>query len=261
MKYLETKKEKNLMKNQEKNSLENKLEALLFVSGDSVEISDIIEKWQVTDKQIDKAVENLKERFNENFGIKLLKFKNKLQLCSNPEFADDVSLVLNPIRERNLSKATLETIAIVAYKQPVTRLDIEQIRGVNSDYAIQSLLKHNLIEIVGRKDAVGKPLLFGTTDEFLKRFDLEDLTKLPSYNELLNSIQVINNQSSIYNEFDIPDEENSEKIETEIDNNEDIKEENVDSNQNVSDNPNNSLTETDFEFLRNENDNDIEKEI
>ena len=200
------------MKNQEKNSLENKLEALLFVSGDSVEIADIIEKWQVTDKQIEKAVENLKERFNENFGIKILKFKNKLQLCSNPEFADDVSLVLNPIRERNLSKATLETIAIVAYKQPVTRLDIEQIRGVNSDYAIQTLLKHNLIEVVGRKDAVGKPLLFGTTDEFLKRFDLEDLSKLPSYDELLNSIQVINNQSSIYNEFEIPDEENSEDL-------------------------------------------------
>lgn len=249
------------MKNQEKNSLENKLEALLFVSGDSVEISDIIEKWQVTDKQIDKAVENLKERFNENFGIKILKFKNKLQLCSNPEFADDVSLVLNPIRERNLSKATLETIAIVAYKQPVTRLDIEQIRGVNSDYAIQSLLKHNLIEIVGRKDAVGKPLLFGTTDEFLKRFDLEDLTKLPSYDELLNSIQVINNQSSIYNEFDIPDEENSEKTETEIVNNDDIKEANFVNNENFSDKHNKSLTETDFEFLRNENDNDIEKEI
>lgn len=198
------------MKNQEKNSLENRLEALLFVSGDSVEISDIIEKWQVTDKQIDKAVENLKERFNENYGIKILKFKNKLQLCSNPEFADDVSLVLNPIRERNLSKATLETIAIIAYKQPVTRLDIEQIRGVNSDYAIQSLLKHNLIEVVGRKDAVGKPLLFGTTDEFLKRFDLENLSNLPSYDELLNSIEVIN-QSSIYNEFDIPSEENQEE--------------------------------------------------
>lgn len=195
------------MKNQEKNSLENKLEALLFVSGDSVEISDIIEKWQVTDKQIDKAYENLKNRFNENYGIKILKFKNKLQLCSNPEFADEVSLVLNPIRERNLSKATLETIAIIAYKQPVTRLDIEQIRGVNSDYAIQSLLKHNLIEVVGRKDAIGKPLLFGTTDEFLKRFDLENLSNLPSYDELLNSIAVINNQSSIYNEFEIPDEE------------------------------------------------------
>ncbi len=189
------------------NELENKLEALLFVSGDGVEISDIIEKWQITDKQIEKAFENLKERFNDNYGIKIIKFKNKIQLCSNPKFAEEISEVLNPIRERNLSKATLETIAIVAYKQPVTRLDIEQIRGVNSDYAIQTLLKHNLIEVVGRKDAVGKPLLFGTTDEFLKRFDLENLDNLPNYDELINSLQVIN-QTTLYNEFEIPEEEN-----------------------------------------------------
>lgn len=219
------------MKNQEKNELENKLEALLFVSGDSVEIADIIEKWQVTDKQIDKAVENLKERFNENFGIKILKFKNKLQLCSNPEYADEISLVLNPIRERALSKATLETIAIVAYKQPVTRLDIEQIRGVNSDYAIQTLLKHNLIEVVGRKDAVGKPLLFGTTDEFLKRFNLENLSNLPSYDELLNSIQVINSQSSIYNEFDIPQEDENEASENPDENS--LNDEHIENSQEV----------------------------
>lgn len=191
------------------NELENKLEALLFVSGDGVEISEIIDKWQVTDKQIEKAFENLKSRFNDDFGIKIIKFRNKLQLCSNPNFADDISNVLNPIRERNLSKATLETIAIIAYKQPITRLDIEQIRGVNSDYAIQTLLKHNLIEVVGRKDAIGKPLLFGTTDEFLKRFDLENLENLPNYDELINSIQVIN-QTTLYNEFDIPEEEKSE---------------------------------------------------
>ena len=71
--------------------------------------------------------------------------------------------MLNPIRERALTKATLETLAIIAYKQPITRLEIEEVRGVNSDYTVQTLLDHNLIEVVGRKDAVGKPLLFGTT--------------------------------------------------------------------------------------------------
>ncbi len=229
--------------------LENKLEALLFVSGDGVEISEIIDKWQVTDKQIEKAFEKLKERFNENFGIKIIKYKNKLQLCSNPEYADEISLVLNPIRERNLSKATLETIAIIAYKQPITRLDIEQIRGVNSDYAIQTLLKHNLIEVVGRKDAVGKPLLFGTTDEFLKRFDLENLDNLPNYEELLNSIQVIN-QTSIYNEFDIPDEEKEENLdasENENDSNE-LSEE-TENEEKTNNDDNNELTEEDIEFL------------
>lgn len=212
------------------NELENKLEALLFVSGDGVEISEIIEKWQVTDKQIDKAFENLKERYNENFGIKIIKFRNKLQLCSNSVYADEISEVLNPIRERNLSRATLETIAIIAYKQPITRLDIEQIRGVNSDYAIQTLLKHNLIEVVGRKDAIGKPLLFGTTDEFLKRFNLEDLNNLPNYDELIASIQVLNEQKTLYNEFDIPEEdENSELTDDEID----ILKENAENNEDL----------------------------
>lgn len=242
------------------NNLENKLEALLFVSGDGVEISEIIDKWQVTDKQIDKAYEKLKERFNENFGIKIIKYKNKLQLCSCPEFADEISLVLNPIRERNLSKATLETIAIIAYKQPITRLDIEQIRGVNSDYAIQTLLKHNLIEVVGRKDAVGKPLLFGTTDEFLKRFDLENLDNLPNYEELLNSIQVIN-QTSIYNEFDIPDEEKEENSSDEnqetSENQTNESKENENDNSNLEDSKtldeNKELTDEDIELLTSQN--------
>lgn len=229
--------------------LENKLEALLFVSGDGVEISEIIDKWQVTDKQIEKAFEKLKERFNENFGIKIIKYKNKLQLCSNPEYADEISLVLNPIRERNLSKATLETIAIIAYKQPITRLDIEQIRGVNSDYAIQTLLKHNLIEVVGRKDAVGKPLLFGTTDEFLKRFDLENLDNLPNYDELLNSIQVIN-QTSIYNEFDIPDEEKEENLDaSDNENNSNELSEETENEEIANNDDNNELTEEDIELL------------
>lgn len=227
--------------------LENKLEALLFVSGDGVEISEIIEKWQVTDKALEKAFENLKERFNENFGIKIIKYRNKLQLCSNPTYADDISSVLNPIRERNLSKATLETIAIIAYKQPITRLDIEQIRGVNSDYAIQTLLKHNLIEVVGRKDAIGKPLLFGTTDEFLKRFDLENLDNLPNYDDLLNSIQVINEQKTLYNEFEIPDDEN-ETTEAET---EDV-EENTSEKE---------LNEDDFNLLENGTEEEIMKKI
>ena len=227
--------------------LENKLEALLFVSGDGVEISEIIEKWQVTDKALEKAFENLKERFNENFGIKIIKYRNKLQLCSNPTYADDISNVLNPIRERNLSKATLETIAIIAYKQPITRLDIEQIRGVNSDYAIQTLLKHNLIEVVGRKDAIGKPLLFGTTDEFLKRFDLENLDNLPNYDDLLNSIQVINEQKTLYNEFEIPDEEN-ETTEAETENFEENSSEK-------------KLTEDDFDLLENGTEEEIMKKI
>ena len=195
-------------------NLEHILEGLLFVSGDGLDKGYIMEKLGVTDKQIEKAVEKLQEKYCEDCGIHLIKFKNKLQFTSNSQYAEDIAIVLNPIRERALSKATLETVAIIAYKQPITRLDVEEIRGVNSDYAIQQLLQHNMIEVVGRKDAVGKPLLFGTTEEFLKKFELNDLSDLPDYEELLSMIDVIENQdNSLYNNFEIPDEEKETALE------------------------------------------------
>ena len=141
-------------------------------------------------------------------------YKNKVQLASNPAYADYIGEVLNPIREKTLTRAALETLAIIAYKQPITKLEIEEIRGVNNcDYAIQILVDQGVIEVVGRKDAVGKPLLFGTTDGFLKRFNLQDLAQLPDYDELLERIKVIEDGSdkpksdSLYNEFKLPDEE------------------------------------------------------
>ena len=172
-------------------------------------------KFDVKPKQIEKAVEKLNQKYDENSGIKLLCFNNKLQFASNPKYVDQVSAVLNPIRQRNLTKATLETIAIIAYKQPVTRLEIEEIRGVNCDYAINILLEHKLIEIVGRKEAVGKPALFGTTDEFLKRFNISSVSDLPDYNELLANIQKIREtySDSLFNRFDpvTPAEEEMDK--------------------------------------------------
>ena len=134
-----------------------------------------------------------------------------MQLCGNPKYADDVSLVLNPIRERQLSRATLEVMAIIAYKQPVTRLDVQDIRGLNSDYAIQTLLNYKLIEVVGRKDAIGKPLLFGTTDEFLRHFGINDIKDLPNYDDLMKDIQQIETENNhLYNEFEIPDDDESQ---------------------------------------------------
>lgn len=189
-------------------NLENILESILFTNGDAVDISDITSKIDVTKAEINKAVNKLKNKYNENSGIVLLSFNNKLQLASSSKYANEVSLVLNPIRQRNLSKATLETASIVAYKQPVTRMEIEEIRGVSSDYAINILLEHNLIEIVGRKDTVGKPVLFGTTDEFLKRFNLSSLDELPDYNTLMEKVRVIENKDDrLYNHFEVKSDE------------------------------------------------------
>jgi segregation and condensation protein B len=176
------------MKNLEK--LTSIIESILFISGTQVAIADIAEKLEVTDKEVLKAAEVLKEKYSKDSGIQLLTFNKKLQFCSNPENADCVSAVLNPIKEKELSKSMLEVAAIIAYKQPVTRIDLEEIRG-NSEYAVQKLLELGVIEPVGRKDAVGKPVLFGTTDKFLKRFQISSLDELPDYEELINKINVI----------------------------------------------------------------------
>jgi len=198
-------------------NLDQILEGLLFVAGDPVDKSMIIEKLNVEKKELDEAVEVLKKKYDkESSGINLVCVKNKLQLSSNSKFAEPISVVINPIKEKKLSKSTLEVAAIVAYKQPITRLEIEEIRGVNSDYAIQTLMENEIIAVVGRKDAIGRPLLFGTTDNFLKRFELENLDQLPDYNELLESIKSIESfDNSLYNNFEIPDEDTSNDIDLE----------------------------------------------
>ena len=182
------------------------IESILFVAGEGVPLEAIAEKLNVSEKQIKEAIEFLRAgKYTETSGVQIITYKNKAQFATNPVYAEPVADVLNPIKERALTRAALETIAIIAYKQPVTRLQIEQIRGVNSDYAFQLLLSHRLIEVVGRKDVVGKPLLFGTTEEFLKRFQLQDVNDLPNYETLLESIKVINENTSdsMYNEFEI----------------------------------------------------------
>ena len=180
-----------MSKKPDKKTLSNIVEGILFVAGNGVEVDEIAEKLQIDKKEVLSAVEELQQKYNETSGIQIISYKNKIQLCTNPEFADAISIVLNPIKERALTKTALETVAIIAYQQPITRLEIENIRGVGSDYAIQLLLSHNLIEVVGRKDVVGKPLLFGTTDEFLKRFELKSLEDLPKYEDLLEQIKVL----------------------------------------------------------------------
>ncbi len=137
------------------------------------------------------AAKELQKKYDNQSGIQLLIFNKKLQFCSNPQNAEEVSIVLNPIKERELSRSMLEVAAIIAYKQPVTRIDLEEIRG-NSEYAVQKLLELGVIEPVGRKDAVGRPVMFGTTDKFLKRFQISSLDELPNYEELINKINLIN---------------------------------------------------------------------
>lgn len=204
------------MKVENKKELKEIVLSILFVAGDGLDKDFILQKLEITSKELDEAINELCAEYNGDKGVHVIKFKNKVQLCSNPAFADYISEVLNPVRERSLTRAALETLAIIAYKQPITKLEIEDIRRVNSDYAVQILSEQNMIEVVGRKDAVGKPLLFGTTENFLKRFNLQDLADLPDYEQLLERIRVINEEEikeaqnqgdSLYNEFELKTEE------------------------------------------------------
>ena len=203
------------MKNSEK--LTNIIESILYVSGTQVAIADIAEKLELSEKEIAEAVKELKEKYSGDSGIQLLQFNKKLQFSSNPQYADDVSAVLNPIKEKELSKSMLEVAAIIAYKQPVTRIDLEEIRG-NSEYAVQKLLELGIIEPVGRKDAVGRPVMFGTTDKFLKRFQISSLDELPDYEDLINKIQLIHgnsdNESYLYKKDEYSEEQNLEAAAT-----------------------------------------------
>ena len=112
-------------------------------------------------------------------GICLKRFGSHIQLSTRPDYAPQIEKLLQPIQKQSLSQAALETLAVVAYKQPVTRLDIEAVRGVKCDYSVQSLMNKGLIEEVGRKETLGRPILYGTTDAFLSHFGLTSLEDLP----------------------------------------------------------------------------------
>lgn len=169
----------------EQYKLVNILEAILFVAGDPVSIEDLAMNLQLTELEILHAADQLEIRYDEmHSGITLKRFGNHLQLGTRSDYALYIENMLQPVQKQSLSRSALETLAIIAYRQPATRLDIEKIRGVKCDYSVQSLLAKNLIEEVGRRDTVGRPILYGTTDHFLSHFGLTSLNELPGLPEV-----------------------------------------------------------------------------
>ena len=173
-------------------NLTNIIEAIVFASGEAVPVKVIVEKLGCSLKEVNSAVSELKEKHSGNNGIHLLTFNGKLQFATNPEYKKPVSDVLTPIKEKEFTKTILECAAIIAYKQPITKPELEEIRQVSCDYAIHTLLELEMIVPCGRKDAVGKPILYATTDNFLKRFKLNSIDELPDYDELMAQIAELN---------------------------------------------------------------------
>jgi len=172
--------------------LTNIIEAILFASGEAVPEDLIKEKLSVTKAQLDSIIRQLERKYTGDCGIRLLHFNHKLQFATNPDYKESVALVLMPIREKEFTRTILECAAIIAYKQPITRSELETVRGVNSDYAITTLLNLDMITVCGRRDTPGKPALYATTDNFLKRFKLKALSELPDYEELMKKISDLN---------------------------------------------------------------------
>lgn len=170
------------METQEKKSI---IESLLFVTGEPLTLPVIKNITGLHETAIRQVLDDLISEYREkNRGVLIIEIANGYQMVTNPAYAQWVKKLRNTSAASRLSMPALETLAIIAYNQPIIKADLELIRGVNSDGVIKTLLDRRLIKIMGRKEVPGKPLLYGTTREFLQYFGLKDLSELPTLKEL-----------------------------------------------------------------------------
>ena len=170
--------------NKELEILEAQIEAILFTMGESVELGKIAEAIELEKKQTKEILEEMMEEWNNSDrGISIIELDGAYQMCTKPEMYEYLIRIAKRPKRRVLTDVLLETLSIVAYSQPITRAEIEAIRGVSADNMIRLLIERNLIKEVGKKDIPGKPVQFGTTKEFLKFFRLNSIADLPKLEE------------------------------------------------------------------------------
>jgi len=163
--------------------LEARIEAILFSMGEAVELSRIAAAIGQDEETTRKIINNMADKYDsEDRGIHIIQLDGAYQLCTKPEMYDSIVKITHIPKKYVLTDTLLETLSIIAYKQPITKLQIEAIRGVKSDHAVNKLIEYNLVCELGRLDAPGRPLLFGTTEEFLRCFGLKSLDALPAIN-------------------------------------------------------------------------------
>ncbi len=162
------------------------IEAVMFAYGDPIGIKDLntIINDELSSKEIEIMLNDLINEYQEEErGLQIIKLEDKYQMCTNTKYANFINKIVEPQKKKSLSQATLETLTIIAYKQPITKLEIENIRGVKCDKAISTLCDNNLIVEAGRLEKIGRPIIYKTTDEFLKSLELEKLEDLPALDE------------------------------------------------------------------------------
>ncbi len=160
----------------------HRIECMLFVAGDPVAITELARVLDLSMPSLRSALSEMEFSYRvEGRGVQLLVTHDTAQLVSNRDFIEDVKKLVNPDETKSVSQSLLETLAVIAYRQPVTRSDVERVRGVRCDYAVTQLQKLGLIVEVGRKDVVGHPTLFGTTDKFLRQFGIHSVDEMPNF--------------------------------------------------------------------------------
>jgi len=177
----------------EERSYRSAIESILFVSGEPVAIDRLAAALDLPMSWTVELLESLRKEYESGErGLRLLFIRDAVQMASAPENADFIERVMKTTKSRGLSPATLETLAIIAYKQPVTRSEIDYTRGVKSDKPLQILIERGLIEEKGRLEKIGRPMLYGTTDEFLRTFGLRSLEELPDLTTFDGAERLIN---------------------------------------------------------------------
>ncbi len=197
---------------------ESIIEGVLFAAGDAVHIEKLSDILDIDIKSTRAIVTALADKYDRGKrGIQIIRLEDSYQMCSRREYQEYIAHLAEPRRSQSLSNAAMEVLAIVAYKQPVTRSVIEQIRGVSCDTLVNKLLEKNFIEEVGRLDTPGRPMLFGTTEEFLRCFGIESIAELPEFEErsadefaLAESIESAENGETEGEEINITEETNAE---------------------------------------------------
>ena len=180
----------------EEGTIKGRIEAILFVAGDAVPVRDLARALQIGEGELDAVLCEMKDEYDyEQRGFLIKRFGNNVQLATRPLYSEDVVRLLQPGQEQSLSQAAMETLAVVAYRQPVTRAEVEQIRGVKCDYSLQSLTMKGMIEEAGRKDTIGRPILYRTTDRFLSHFGIRNLEELPPLPESDNKTDITDPES------------------------------------------------------------------
>lgn len=160
------------------------VEAILFTIGESVELEKLANVLELEKDKTKEIVENLKKRYESGtYGVQIMELDGAYQMCTKAEYYEYLIRIAKQPKKRVLTDVLLETLSIIAYKQPITKAEVEKIRGVSSDHAVNKLVEYNLVCELGRLDAPGRPMLFGTTEEFLRSFGVHSIDELPVLNE------------------------------------------------------------------------------